>query len=121
MNPKLLTLLALVTVSFAQGAVGQFIYPGRIYTKSDLIFALAGAILIFVWYRLDANERGYRRSPWLSIAVVGVTIVALPYYFFRSRGARGGSIALGISLICAVCLGLITTAGEYVTYYALQS
>ena len=41
--------------------------------------------LIFAWYFLDAQARSFRRSPWLSVAVVAAAIVAIPYYLVRSR------------------------------------
>lgn len=121
MKPKLLVLAALAVCAFAQGAVGQFLTPGQIYAKSDLVFSLAGALLVFLWYRLDAAERSYRRSPWLDVGVVGLGLVALPYYFFRTRGARGGFLALFVFAGCIFVWGVIAMAGEYSTYYGLQA
>jgi hypothetical protein len=54
------------------------------------------------------------------VGVVGLGLIALPYYFFRSRGARGGATALALALLCLVAMGLLTTAGEYATYYGWQ-
>jgi hypothetical protein len=69
----------------------------------------------------NSNQRGYARSPWLSVGVVALSVVAVPYYFFRSRGARGGFIALGLFLICLLFFGVLSTAGQYTTYYGVQT
>jgi amino acid transporter len=50
---------------------------------STLIFSY----LSFYWYRLDSEARLYRRSRWLSVGVVMLAIVAVPYYLVRSRPA----------------------------------
>lgn len=120
MNAKLATLLALTAGAFAQGAIGQYLYPGDVYTRLDVAFALFDTVLVFAWYRLDADERGFHRSPWLSVGIIGLGIVAMPWYFFRSRGARGGAIALGIAVALLVAMDLLTLAGEYATYYGVQ-
>jgi hypothetical protein len=84
---KTVILIILAILAFVQGAVGQFFYPGQVFSRSDIIFSLVGLALVFAWYRIDAEERNYRRSIGLNIAIVAVTIIAFPYYFFRSRGA----------------------------------
>lgn len=50
--------------------------------------AIIYSLLIFWWYWLDSQRRSYRRSPLLSIAIVAVSFVAVPYYLVRSR-AKG--------------------------------
>ena len=57
---------------------------------STLIFSY----LSFYWYRLDSEARLYRRSRWLSVGVVMLAIVAVPYYLVRSRpaGQRGAAL-----------------------------
>ncbi len=120
MKAKHATLIVLMALAFAHGAVGQFMYPGAVYTRADLAFGLVEAILVFAWYRFDTDERGFSRSAWLNVGVVGAGVIALPYYFFRSRGMRGGARALVLAILCLVAIGAITTAGEYATYYGLQ-
>lgn len=43
--------------------------------------------LVFAWVRLDAKARGYRRSKWLDIGVLGLSLVFVPVYLIRSRPA----------------------------------
>lgn len=41
--------------------------------------------LTFAWFWLDSESRSYRRSPFLSIAVIALGAFAVPYYLVRSR------------------------------------
>lgn len=120
MNPKLVVLLLVEVVSFVNGAADQYFYPGQFQSPTDLWFLAAYALLTFAWFRLDTDERSYRRTPLLSVLVVAVALVALPYYFFRSRGAKGGFIALGLFVLVFMASGALSAAGEYTVSYALQ-
>ena len=58
---------------------------------------VVGAIvsyLCFLWYRGDSDARGFRRSRWLSVAVVAFTVATIPYYLVRSRGDDERGLAL---------------------------
>jgi len=121
LTPKRLTLLALAFLAFLQGAVGQYLQPGALHPRSDIGVALAGAMLLFFWYRLDTDERAFQRSIWLNVGVVALALFALPYYFFRSRGFLKGFVACLLFLLCGVVWAVLALAGEYATYYGLQS
>ena len=121
MSQKNLVLLGLAFVAFASGAVGQYFYPGHALPPTTLWFTLGGALLAFVWYRIDSQQIGYRRSPWLNVGVVALALVALPYYFFRTRGAKRGLLATGLFLLAAITYSLLSSAGQYAAYYGLQS
>ena len=120
-NTKRLTLLALAILAFAQGAAGQYLEPGELYPKSDLVFILAGVMLTFFWYRVDSDQRAYRRTVWLNVSVVALALIALPYYFFRTRGAIRGLVATVVFLGFAVLWSVLAALGGYATYYGLQS
>ena len=121
LQPKSLLLLALAAASFASGAIGQYLYPGYEASPVDLWFLPVFALLIFWWYRMDTIQTGYRRSPWLNIAVIGIAFLALPYYFFRSRGFKRGALAT-VGMVGALLLsGLLTLGGQHAMYLGLQS
>jgi len=82
---------------------------------------VVGILLIFAWYRLDADQRGFHRSIGLNVGVIGFAIVGLPYYLFRSRGAKRGFIATVVALAFCVASVMLTGAGMYVAYYYLQA
>lgn len=121
MSSKNRVLATLAVASLISGAIDQYFYPGHQFPPTAVGFMVVGTFLIFLWYRMDSEQIGYRRSPWLNVSVIALAIVALPYYFFRSRGAKRGASATGILLLAYVASGVLTVAGSYLTYYWLQS
>ena len=71
-----------------------------------------GVFLVFLWYRFDTDAMNYRRSPLLNVAVVALALVALPYYFFRSRGFTRGLLASAMFLLVFAAYSLLQMAGE---------
>src|SRR5882757_4126506 len=83
----------LILIGFISGVAHQLFTPREVLSQQDLVFGLVSVALIFVWYRMDAQERGFRRSAVLNAMVVAITVDALPYYLFRSRGLSKGAVA----------------------------
>ena len=121
MSPKNWVLIALAAASLMSGAIDQYFYPGREFPPTAVAFMVVGVFLIFLWYRMDSNQIGYRRSPWLNVGVIALAIVALPYYFFRSRGAKRGAIATGLFLLVYIASSVLVMTGSLLTYHGLQS
>ena len=121
MRSKPFIVVLLFIASFLSGAIDQYFYPGQPWPPTAVAFTVVGALLIFIWYRIDSAELNYKRSPWLNIAVVALAVVALPYYFFRSRGAKRGSIATIVLLASFILSGILSMGGMYATYYGLQA
>ena len=99
------TILAL---GFADGAVGAWLYSDAPFPASTIVFMLAYAFFIFLWFRLDSDLRCYRRTPFLSTAVVGMSVVAIPYYLFRTRGFRQGVV--GVLIFVSLIFGYAAMA-----------
>jgi hypothetical protein len=55
--------------------------PKSVQLGSTFVFSL----MTFTWFWLDSESRAYKRSPFLSVSVVALGIVAIPYYLLRSR------------------------------------
>jgi hypothetical protein len=117
---KNIILIAIGIVGFFAGAVNQYLFPGRVYPPSDIPFLVTLTLLSFAWYRMDSEQIGYRRSVWLNVGVLALAVVALPYYFFRSRGAKRGFIAVGLFILLLLGYWALETAGLYSIYYGLQ-
>jgi hypothetical protein len=115
MKSKSAVLIAIAVLSFISGAVVQ--YLNRAGSPMEFVFLGLAAFLIFYWYHIDTEERGYRRTSLLNISVIALAVVALPYYFFRSRGTKGGFVAVGFFVLAFVGAGILTVAGQYATYY----
>jgi len=121
LGPKHLAVALFLLIAFLSGLARQYFSPGQLLSKVDLPFLLIGLFLIFFWFRLDSDQLGYRRTPVLSVMVLALTVVALPYYFLRSRGFLRGSIATALSLVVAVAYSMLQAGGEWAIYYGLQS
>ena len=121
MTLKTWTVLGFVGLSFVSGVAGQYFYPGAEFSPVDMWFLPIFAFLLFVWYRLDSEQRAFKRSVGLNVCIIGIAIVALPYYFFRSRGFKRGALATAMMLLFLILSGLLTWAGQYAAYYGLQS
>jgi len=93
-DPRMFVYVAVLAVGLASGAMSQYFYPGNPLSPVHAGAAVVASALIFVWYRFDTDRRRYRRSPFLNIAIVCISLLALPYYFFRSRGFRRGLAAV---------------------------
>jgi len=64
---------------------------------------------IYWWYHTDKTERNYRAGPLMNVGVIALSIVALPIYFVRSRGWKGGALA---SLLALAVFGATLALGE---------
>jgi hypothetical protein len=51
----------------------------------DFIYTIGFVALTYVWYYLDSAERKFLRTRGLGAAVILASIVAVPYYLYRSR------------------------------------
>ncbi|MEO6103197.1 MAG: hypothetical protein ABIP44_06115 [Pseudoxanthomonas sp.] len=120
-SSKNLLLLALLLLGFLSGIARQLIAPGQPLSAVDVAFMLLGLLFVFAWYRLDSDEQGYRRSVILNIAVIAITILALPYYLFRSRGFFRGLLGTVLFIATAIAYSALQVSGEYVAYHMWQS
>lgn len=107
-------------LSFIAGVVGEYVYPGMDFAPSDKWFMPVSALLLFFWYRVDSEQRSYKRSPWMNICIIGFAIFAMPYYFFRTRGFKGGLIASVVMLLIFVAGAVITGAGQYIVSFGMN-
>ena len=93
-------LILLPVISFVFGCLEYGPARGPEAGSAPLtIHAVLSLALVFVWFIVDAREREYRPSIVLRVAMPALTIVALPYYLFRSRGWTGGVKAMAKSAL----------------------
>ena len=45
----------------------------------------------------------------------------MPYYFFRTRGFKGGLVSTGLALLLMVGTGVLTDLGKLTAWYSLQA
>lgn len=121
-----LVLAAIPLTGLPLGVLSQFIRPGQI--QGYLLFALCGFVqtfLIFLWYRLDAQKRGFHRSRLLNTGIAGIATLALPYYLFRTRGFLGGLAAIAFAVLLflgALFMVVVGATGGYlIRHSAVES
>ena len=118
MNVKSVALLILAFIAVASGIASQYPDPYHPSEAADTILVVLFALATFAWFRADAIQRSYRRSPFLNVAVFGLAAVALPYYFVRSRGWKRGIIAflwaIGVFVAVSLISGLSAIATAWI-------
>jgi len=98
---KLLALLPTLALVFGCLEYGPARGPER-GSVPLLLHALSSLAIVVAWFLLDARARGYRASIALKVAMVPLTVLALPYYLLRSRGIAGGLKASVLALLLFV-------------------
>lgn len=110
-------ILVIVLLYFAAlGGLTAYLEVQRIAEPqwSVMLTSLMGSILVFWWYWADSTLRAYRRSPLLNVAVVGIGILAVPYYLLRSRekGQRLLALAKMLGFIVLMVGALLVGASS---------
>lgn len=68
----------------------------------DILFAIVTLIALLSWIQEDSRERDLPLAKGLIFGLVLCGYVAVPYYFFSSRGLKGGFLGLGLFLAYVV-------------------
>ena len=111
-----MTSVLLVVGATGWGAADLFFYDFGIVAKIiSVAWALLLAFVVLVWCVYDARIRTFHISRELKLLIFLVALVAVPYYFWRSRTLREFyRSAFGIPLLLAIVVPY------YVTWYSLR-
>ena len=105
---KRLLLVAIFALTFVFGACDVWLQDAprawnQVFLWSSIVVVSA---LIFGWVHIDARERQFKKSKWLNIGVLGLSLVFVPVYLVRSRPAGHKLAALaGFVLALAAYFG----------------
>ncbi|MEM6998753.1 MAG: hypothetical protein AAF419_02815, partial [Pseudomonadota bacterium] len=98
LNIKLLSLYLAIPF-FA----GLFDFAFRNNQSSYLLYGsfitITTYFIIFAWYYYDSDIRGYKRTHLLNIFIIAVSIFSIPYYLYKTRGFKKGSIKTFLFLL----------------------
>jgi peptidoglycan/LPS O-acetylase OafA/YrhL len=74
----------------------------------DLIFSVLMMAFTCVWYYCDANERHYKRTTMLGGAIILFSLLAVPYYLYKSRppGQKARALMKFVT-VCVLCLVVV--------------
>ena len=108
--------LALLAAIILLAPIVEALATGRVESMSP--YDIAGTVLSLVplywWYHLDKAEHHYRAGALMNVGIGLVAIIALPIYLVRSRGWRGGGIAIGYGAVFTGVLYLLEWLGEWI-------
>jgi hypothetical protein len=104
--------LASLAIGFVDGVIAYWLFPGQPIAPSTVAIGLVVLFFTFLWYRLDSDSRGFKRTPLLSMAVVGIAFLGVPYYLFRTRGFRRGALATLVFLLTILGYSAMGYVGE---------
>jgi tetratricopeptide (TPR) repeat protein len=104
-------IVLMVPVPFVLVFLEQY-FLGRIEDPS--VGGFAGSILLIFlilwWVLRDSAERDVTVPYYLKMLLVLIAAIGLPIYLFRSRGFRGGLLAMA----AAVCVGVLLIASAWI-------
>jgi hypothetical protein len=81
------------------------------YTPFDVVFLFALTACVYLWFRFDAVQWGYRPGLWMKILVALTLWMGLALYFFRSRDRSRALPALGRMFLFMLLLLTLRAVG----------
>jgi hypothetical protein len=105
---KTRVLLAFCVGSFLSGGAAS---PDPALTPLEMFWVASLTALIWMWYRLDSEQRGFQRTPGMTATVILVAIVGVPWYLIRSRGWPAAQSAVLKAIGLFILSTLLTAAG----------
>ncbi len=112
LQSKNFNLVVVAVLAFLSGVIIRLVNV-ELGQQLGILFALVELFFVFRWFVFDAREQDYPRTALLNVGVVACGIIVLPYYFFRSRGLRGGLLYTFLFLVADVSWYLAYGAGVY--------
>ena len=112
-----IALLSVGVIGLGEGFLSAILYPDVPMNPVEFAAGLAILGVTFFWYRSDYTLRGYKPSPFLSVGIIAVALLALPYYFFRTRGLKRGALATVCLLLLLFALSLVEHVGAQIALH----
>ena len=108
--PIRIPLVMLLATAFIIGALNMTL-SGHLGANQPwkAVEQLVLVCLIYWWYYADKAQRQYQAGAFLNVGVVALSLVAIPIYLFRSRGATQGAkaFALFIAFLAILMASLV--------------
>lgn len=101
-------LLAFCVGSFLSGGAAS---PDPALTPLEMFWVVTLAGLIWLWYWLDSEQRGFQRTPGMTLAIILIAAVGVPWYLVRSRGWPQARVAVYQAIGLFVLSTMLTAVG----------
>lgn len=79
-----------------------------------MIGAIGYSIGTLLWCQVDSVEHEIPLSTGIRIAIILIAFIAVPYYLFKSRGAREGAISLGFAFVFYLLIILVASVATLI-------
>lgn len=100
--------------AFSSGLLTGVLEEGSlIATFYEYAVQLFSLVMVLAWCYLDAEEREFKITPRLSIALVFILILAFPYYLTRTRNQWQTLWSLGLAALFCIVYVIALIAGEW--------
>ncbi|MCX5677364.1 MAG: hypothetical protein NTX87_20460, partial [Planctomycetota bacterium] len=114
---KRLYLAAILVLAAVFGGIGVLTDAGsRGEVRVWLSGVISFAVLVYLWCRADARERGFHLRGLLSACIILFAAVGVPVYLFKSRGVQGFR-ALGLAVLFYLATLAVDYASGYTVWY----
>lgn len=91
---KAQVLWAFAVISLVSGAHAATAGVSEAARAVELGLVFLMILLIFLWYRIDADQHGFKRTVLWDIGIVAMAAFVVPAYLIRSRNPPQGQIAV---------------------------
>jgi hypothetical protein len=119
MNPKSLILITVFIASFIAGACDIWFAGAQGASQQAVIWlpVIVTSALMFAWVHADSVEYQYSRSPLFNVGIIGLAIVFIPVYLFKSRPRGAKAKSLGVFFALFLGYIAISYAGSEFAYH----
>jgi hypothetical protein len=107
-HTKTTIILSAISAVFLGITANVFRADHQLETYISFTISFVGLGVVFWWYVKDSDLYSYQRNPFLNIAIVAITVFAIPYYMIRSRGFK--------KALFAIFMFFVLTAFWYLIY-----
>ena len=108
MSQKSLAVITLFVCGLVLGVSTQWPTPFHVPEWLGWTLSLTCGVAVYWWYRVDADNRQYKRRAWLGVTAFIVPVVGIPVYLLHSRGLREGMLAIALAALVGV--GVVATS-----------
>lgn len=109
-------LIAMGVIALLGGIVGGWVANEPPNIQRNVLFTnmAINCLMVLLWFRADAFEHSYERSRLLTVGVLGLGLVFVPWYLWRSRQGRNRVRALSYFALALVAALVIPGLGGIV-------
>jgi TRAP-type uncharacterized transport system fused permease subunit len=84
---------------------------------TDWVLVALGLFWLFLWLHADRQEFGHRRSPWMNVGIVMLSLVFIPIYLAKTRPPGRKLAAVGWFFLLLLGWFALNLLGALIGYF----